>query len=109
MGGESITKELESTGKESASTGNEIPPLFHGRVKLHKVGESLRPIVSTVGSCTYKVAKGTARVLAPYCQQVESYIQNTKELVEEIKSWRIEPDEILVSFDVKLLFTSADQ
>ena len=79
---------------------------FYGRVKLHKVGEPLRPIVSTVCSCTYKVAKGTARVLAAYCRQVESYIRNTKELVEETKSWRIEQGEILVSFDVKSLFTS---
>ena len=44
--------------------------------------------------------------MAPYCQQVESCIRNTKELVEQIRSWRIEPDEILVSFDVKSLFTS---
>ena len=65
--------------------GESRPPLFYGRVKLHKEGAPLRPIVSTVGSCTYKVAKGVARVLAPCSQQVESYIRNTKDLMEETK------------------------
>ena len=83
--------------------GNSRPPLFYGRVKLHKEGAPLRPIVSTVGSCTYKVVKGVARVLASYSQQVESYIRNTKDLMEEIKTWKLEPDAVLVSFDVKSL------
>ena len=49
------------------------PPLFYGRVKLHKEGEPLRPIVSAVGSCTYKVAKAVARAIMSYGRQVESY------------------------------------
>ena len=66
----------------------------------------MRPIVSNIGSCTYKVAKGTAQILAPYSCQVESYIRNTKDLVEDVSTWKVELDEILVSFDVRSLYTS---
>ena len=109
-----VLKRLNKEGRLSKKTlaalksqvGESRSPLFYGKVKLHKEGAPLRPIVSSVGSCTYKVAKGIAKILAPYSQQVESCIRNTKDLMEEILTWKVEPDEVLVSFDVKSLYTS---
>ena len=86
--------------------GESRPPLFYGKVKLHKEGTPLRPIVSSIGSCTYKIAKRLAPILTQYSQQVQSYIRNTKELVEEVRSWEIKQDEVLISFDIKALYTS---
>ena len=57
--------------------GSSCAPLLYGRVKLHKEGHPLRPIVSSVGSCAHKVGKEVARVLAPYSRGVASYIKHT--------------------------------
>ena len=35
-----------------------------------------------------------------------SYIKNSKHFVEELKTWKLDKDDLLVSFDVKSLFTS---
>ena len=82
------------------------PPLIYGRVKLHKEGEPLRPIVSAVGSCTYKVAKAVARAIMPYGPQVELYIRNSGDLVDIVRDLRIQEDEVMVSVDMRSLFTS---
>ena len=86
--------------------GSSCVPLLYGRVKLHKEGHPLRPIVSSVGSCAHTVGKEVARVLAPYSRGVTSYMKNTQDLVDKVRLWNIQEDEVLVSFDVKSLFTS---
>ena len=88
------------------SSNGTAPAMFYGSVKLHKEGYPLRPIVSTVGTATYNIASYINSVLAPYVQSVPSYIRNTADFVERIGSVRIEEDEIMVSFDIKSLFTS---
>ena len=66
----------------------------------------LRPIVSTVGSATYKIAKRLNTILAPYARQADSHVTNTRDFVEKIEDITIEDDEVMVSYDVKSLFTS---
>ena len=95
----------ETLGYLRLPEGSSRAPLLYGRVKLHKDGYPLRQIVSSVGSCTYKVAKQVARVLARYSKEVASYVRNTQELVNAVRNWELQPDEMLVSFDVKSLFT----
>ena len=82
------------------------PPLFYGSAKLHKDGAPLRPIVSTIGSSTYKIAKRPNNVLSPYAQQAISYVRNTTDFLEKLEDVTIDDDEVMVSFDVKSLFTS---
>ena len=81
-------------------------PLFYGSAKLHKDGAPLRPIVSTIGSSTYKIAKRLNNALAPYAQQAISYVRNTTDFLEKLEDVTIDDDEVMVSFDVKSLFTS---
>ena len=40
-----------------------VPPKFYGLTKIHKTGNSLRPIVSIRESVTYGVAKALSKVL----------------------------------------------
>ena len=42
-----------------------IPPKFYGLPKIHKTGNTLRPIVSSRGLVTYGVAKVLSKVLNP--------------------------------------------
>ena len=41
------------------------PPQMYGLPKIHKESFPLRPIVSSIGSPTYKLAKKMARILTP--------------------------------------------
>ena len=66
----------------------------------------LRPIVSTIGSATYGIARFINEVLSQYIRNSETYIENTKYFLEEIKDIEIGEDEVMVSFDVKSLFTN---
>ena len=52
------------------------------------------------------MAKAVARAIMPCGRQVESYIRNSGDLVDIVRDFRIQEDEIMVSFDVKSLFTS---
>ena len=66
----------------------------------------MRPIVSAVGSATYSISKFVSNVLTPYVRQTSSYIRNTTDLLDKLQDVRISDDEILVSFDVKSLYTN---
>ena len=81
-------------------------PLFYGTVKVHKPDKPLRPIVSAVGAATYNISKFVAGHLRKYVQDAPSFIIDTKDFVDKLKDIRVSDDEILVSFDVKSLFTS---
>ena len=88
------------------STNGTKPPLFYGSVKIHKQDFPLRPIVSATGSATYNVSKYVSRVLTPYVRETPSYIANTADLLEKLNKEHIDEDEIMLSFDVKSLFTN---
>ena len=54
----------EGTYKAMYPTGC-VPPKFYGLPKIHKTGNPLRPIISSRGSVTYRVAKLISKVLKP--------------------------------------------
>ena len=80
-------------------------PQLYGLPKIHKLKVPLRPIVSSVGSATYHLAQELARILIPRRGKSESYIKNSPHFVEKINELKLEDSELLVSFDVKSLFT----
>ena len=84
---------------------NSTPASFYGLPKIHKPERPLRPITSSIGSPTYAVSKHLVSILAPL--RKNSYtVKNSSEFVHELKQYSIADDEIMVSFDVKSLFTS---
>ena len=80
--------------------------MFYGAVKVHKPDFPLRPIVSAIGSATYSVSKLVTSILATYAMQLPSYILNTARIIVEVRGVEIAEDEIMISVDVKSLFTS---
>ena len=78
---------------------------FYGLPKLHKPNIPLRPIVSSIGSPTYNLSKELARILSPLRGKTTSYIKNSSHFVEMIKDRTISESDLMVSFDVKSLFT----
>ena len=66
----------------------------------------LRPIVSSRGSITYGAAKELAHIIKPLVGQSPHHLKNTPHFVQQLQGKRLEPGEVITSFDVKALFTS---
>ena len=81
------------------------PPQMYGLPKIHKEGVPLRPIVSSIGSPTYNLAKEMARILTPLVGKTETTVKDAVEFVQLIKEKPTEDDTTMISFDVVTLFT----
>ena len=95
---EALYKKLYPTGAGS--------PKFYGLPKIHKEGNPLRPIVSSIGAASYEVAKELAKILKPLVGKSMYHIHNTQDFIQQIKDIKLQKDQCMVSFDVKALFTS---
>ena len=108
----SLLKEIKQTGGLSTNKYKQlyptsaVPPKFYGLPKRHKVGTPLRPIVSSMGSITYGVAKELAYIIKPLVHQSPHHLKNTQHSVQQLQGKRLEPGEVITSFDVKALYTS---
>ena len=85
-------------------TGAGIPTLY-GFLKDHKVGMSLRPIVSSFGTVTYQTAKEVARMLKHLVGK-SPHVRNTQDFIHWIKGIHLNQDQCMMSYDTKALFTS---
>ena len=54
---------------------------LYGLPKVHKSGMPLRPIVSSIGSVTYKTSKELSRILKPLVGRSPHQVQNNKEFI----------------------------
>ena len=82
-----------------------VIPKFYGLPKVHKANTP-QPIVSSIGSVTYGVAKELARIIKPLVGSTEHHLNNSKEFIEEIKKIKLEEGECIPSYDVSASFTS---
>ena len=80
---------------------------MYGVVKTHKDNNPMRPIISSVGSCTYNLAKWLVTLLTPIVGTISSsHIKNNTDLKFILENLHCEYDFELVSFDVQSLFTT---
>ena len=93
---DSLLQKVKSTGGQ--------PPRLYGQAKVHKTAIPLRPVLSMPGSPYYNLAS-----------QVEEWISvlpeakinsSTKRVSEAASATQLEPDEVLISFDVTALYTN---
>ncbi|XP_023255234.1 uncharacterized protein LOC111649770 [Seriola lalandi dorsalis] len=80
-------------------------PCLYGLPKVHKEGAPLRPIVSSINSVTYNIAKLVANILAPLVGNTPHHVRNSLDFVNKIKGLKMAQDETMVSYDVTSLFT----
>ena len=95
----------EVTYKKLYPTGSGTPK-FYGLPKVHKAGMPLRPIVSSIGAVTYETSKELAKILKPLAGQKPYHVQSNREFLHQLKDQKLGPDDIIMSYDVKVLFTS---
>ena len=108
----SLLKDIKHTGDLSTNKYKQlyptsaVPPKFYGLHKIHKTGTPLRPIVSRWGSITYGIAKELAHIIKPLVGQSPHHLKNTHHFIKQLQGKKLEPGEVITSFDVKALFTS---
>ena len=66
----------------------------------------LRPIVSCIGSPSYKLSKYIASIISHLAGKTSSHVLNSKHFAETMKDVSVGSDESPVSFDVTSLFTN---
>ena len=98
----SINKDLFDRLKPTNSTA----PRFYGLPKIHKPDIPLRPIVAAIGSPTFSLAKFVTSVISPLVGNTSSYVRNSTHFRDMILKETIDRSEMMVSFDVKSLFTN---
>ena len=85
---------------------SEYLPCFYGLPKIHKDNVPLRPIIRSVGSVIYNMAKFLAFVLRPLVGKTKHNGQNSFDFAKKIKGVTLKTEETIISYDVVGLFTS---
>ena len=85
---------------------SENPPRFYTTPKIHKPVLAMRPIVSNCGTILYQLAKYLTGILKPLVGKSPYHLKNSQQLVKDLQSVSIGPNEEFVSVDVSALFTS---
>ncbi|XP_011407404.1 PREDICTED: uncharacterized protein LOC105314749 [Amphimedon queenslandica] len=89
-------------------------PNFYGLPKMHKELDvnglpPLRPIVAHNNSLLSNTAKFIDHILQPLAQAYNDYLKNSTQLISYLETSTIPNDIILVTLDVKSLYTSIPQ
>ena len=66
----------------------------------------MHPIVSACGMATYQLAKFLTKILQRYMGITPSFVKDSKNFSDHLRSVNISEEEELVSFDISALFTS---
>ena len=101
---DSDKKRLEPKLYHKLHSTDSTPASFYGLPKIDKDNVPLRPIMSAIESPTYELSKYLANILSPLPNNKYT-VKNSAFFVEKIRTMSVDPDEILVSFDVVSLFT----
>ena len=62
--------------------------------------------MSSNGFIPYGMAKELAGIIFPLVGQFPHHLKKTQHLVQHIQKARLEPGEVMASYDIKALFTS---
>ena len=81
-------------------------PRFYGQPIIHKLGVSIRPIVSYSGSPLYNLNKYIANILKAYAKDKNNNAKSSTTFSNYIRNFPIEDDEMMVSFNVNYLYTN---
>ena len=94
----------ENCASQMFTSGSQ-PGILYGLPKVHKDNYPLRPILSAIGTHSYKLAKFLVPLLSQITQNVYS-LKDTFQFVHQITNIVNAQDYIMASFDVTSLFTN---
>ena len=79
---------------------------MYGLPMVHKDGVPVRPIISAIGTYSYRLAKYLDEILKPLASGNNRMLHDTFDFVNKVSQLDIARDSYLVSFDVESLFTN---
>jgi len=79
--------------------------VLYGLPKIHKANAPLRPIISTVKTYNYDLAKHLNQILTPLVDSTYM-LKDTYDFVNKVRSLDLSRDRYKVNFDVESLFTN---
>ena len=97
---------IEESTYINLQTKNPRIPTFYLLPKIHKKDNPGRPIVNGIGSPTEKISAYVDTFLTKYTPRIPSYIKDTTHLLNILKHHRILTTDIMVTIDVKSLYTN---
>ncbi|XP_062700032.1 uncharacterized protein LOC134284782, partial [Aedes albopictus] len=97
---------IDSRTQRKLKESSCIPPRIYGLPKIHKENRPLRPVVSTIGSATYNIAKFLANIIENIVGKEVSHVRNSFEFANEVTGFHTDEDEVLFSLDVVSLYTN---
>lgn len=79
---------------------------FYGLAKIHKPQLCIRPIVSNTKSVMQGLSKWLHFMMQPYLQRTSTYLRDSDQLLQDLRSIQATDDMILITFDVVSMYTS---
>ena len=105
-------RDLKKNGSITDATYHEIfptgsrPGLLYGLPKVHKFDIPLRPIISSISTHSYRLAKFLVPLLRPISSSIY-VVKDSFSFITELSSLKTNPKEVIMaSFDIKSLFTN---
>ena len=74
--------------------------------KIHKTGNPGRPIVNGIGSITENISAYVDQEIRHLVPRIPSYLKDTTHLINILLGKKLAPEDILVTIDVKSLYTN---
>ncbi|XP_077516597.1 uncharacterized protein LOC144127356 [Amblyomma americanum] len=85
---------------------NGSAPALYDLPKIHKEGVPMGRIVDFTRFLLYELLGYLHRVFAPLVGKGSTFVRNSYEFIEKVCDISVDDDDLMVSFDVKSLFTS---
>lgn len=101
-------KRISTQDAKGLKSNNCVISKLYGLAKIHKEGVPFRPIVSSIGSATYKLSKLVGGILKFGIGKSPRRVHNSEEFKLQIQNVVLPDNYVLVSLDVVSLFTNID-
>uniref|UniRef100_A0A5S6Q269 Reverse transcriptase domain-containing protein n=1 Tax=Trichuris muris TaxID=70415 RepID=A0A5S6Q269_TRIMR len=103
---ESKDKVVSKIGQKLYFTSNSKCPELYGLPKIHKPEVPFRPVICTARRMTSDLSSYLKSIIQPLTGGRDSHVTNYKDFCSALKAFNIAPNHVIVSYDVKDLFTS---
>ena len=84
------------------------PGKLYGLINVHKEVNPACPVISMVGSPEYKLAKFLDMIIRPYISD-KHMLRSSYEFLEKLQEINLNSNQVMVSFNVKSLFTRSNR
>ena len=80
--------------------------IMYGLPKIHKEGNPIRPIISSIGTNTYELSKYLDEIIKPVLSDDTFMCTDTVDFINSISEEKLDNGNCMASFDVSSLFTN---